>query len=192
MDYHKTVSIIFDYFNYKLFRNANKKLNLTDRNRKMIDNFINRLSKHYPAASIGTNFLLDYFSFTFDYWSDKEGLKRDLTLEWIIGKKAILRFLEKRDSYQYFYNKFLLEYDINLDQLRLKITEEEQIDAGLDPAEELEKRRFSGEARLYNCLQHTTLYNIKSGTCLACPDKYTCKNLLRVKFPRTYEKRGYK
>lgn len=192
MNYHSTVADLFNYFYYKLYKNANFKLDLAvNRQHTQVDNFVKLLAKHHPLPSVGVNFLIDYFCFTFHYWSDKT-TKRKISLGWIIGKKTFKRWLDRSDSYQYFYNRFLLEYDINLDQLRLQLFEDETVRNGLDPAEELEKQRFTGDARLYNCLQHTTMYHHRSGTCLACPDKKDCKDLMRVKFPITYVKRGYK
>lgn len=200
MNYHSTVSELFNYFYYKIYKNANFKLDLAvNKQHTQVDNFIKLLAKHHPLPSVGVNFLIDYFCFAFHYWSDKD-TKRKISLGWIIGKKTFKRWLERSDNYQYWYFKFLHEYDINLDQLRLQLANSEAIHSfeneaeknGLDPAEELEKVRFTGEARLYNCLQHTTLYHHKSGTCLSCPNKRECKSLLRVKFPITYAKRDYK
>jgi hypothetical protein len=191
MDYHDTVSKIFDYFNYKRYKNANYKLDLSrNKQHKQVDNFIQLFSKHYPLPSIGINLLVDYFSFAFEYWSNKE-TKRNVSLGWIIGKKTFQRWLEHSDHSAYFNRKFFLEYDINIDQLKQDLFASETVLPDLDHVEELEKQRHDGVARFYHCVQYTTLYNHRSGICLLCSQRTDCKILLKTKYPITYKKRGY-
>lgn len=189
MDLHKKVPVLFDYFYRKIYKTAGFKLDVSGRNGKYVDSFVQLLSKQYRIESIGINFLVDYFAFAFEYWSNKK-TKRHITLGWIIGKKTFQRWLVKSDNYKYFVNKFLQDYDVILSVLMTDLIDEELI-RGLDPAEEKEKLRFTGAARLYNCWHYTTLYNHRSGTCMICPLKIDCKKLLKLKFPNSYKKRGY-
>ncbi len=191
MDYHKLVQKLFDYFYYKIHKN-HYKLDLDLNNhKKIIDNFVKLLAQHYQLPSIDTNFLILYFTFAWEYYSNKH-LKRNVSLNWIVGKKTFQRWLEKRDSTTYYNNKFLKEYGINIDQLKQDLHEDQSEAIGLDPVEELEKKRFTGEAVLFNCLLHTTLYNHKSLICLQCPYKKDCKDMLKKTHPRIYKNRGYK
>lgn len=192
MDYHKLVQKLFDFFYKKVYKNPNYKLDLELSNhRKVIDSFVKLLSQYYQLPSIDVNFLIAYFVFSFEYWSNKK-IKRNVSLNWIVGKKTFQRWLEKRDSSSYYNSKFLKEYDISLDQLKQDLHEEESEAKGLDPAEELEKQRFTGEAIMFNCLLTTTLYNHRSIICLRCEHKVTCKKVLKESYPKIYKNRGYK
>ena len=191
MDYHKLVQKLFDYFYYKVHK-KHFKLDLDLNNhRKLINNFVKLLAQHYQLPSIDVNFLILYFSFTWEYYSNKH-LKRNVSLNWIIGKKTFKRWLDRKDSATYYNNKFLKEYEINLNQLKQDLHEDQSEAIGLDPAEELEKKRFTGDAILFNCLLVTTLYNHKSLICLQCEHKKMCKSLLKSTYPRIYKNRGYK
>lgn len=191
MDYHKTVTKLFDHFYNKIYK-ANFQLDLSiGKQQKQVDNFIKLLARHYQFDSVGVNLLVEYFAFSFCYWSTKI-TKRKITLGWIVGKKMFAKWLDKSEHSKYFYDKFLVEYDVNLDQLKQQLIEEQIIDDGLDVAEEIEKRRFNDEARLYNCMMHTTLYNHKSKTCISCLHKTHCKIVLKVQLPTVYKNRGYK
>lgn len=193
MDYHEKVCKIFDVFYQKVFKTANFNLDLSrNKQRKQVDNFIKLISKNYYLPSIGTNFFISYFCFQFEYWENKK-TKRNVSLGWIIGKKAFKRWIDRSESSEYFSNKFLLEYAIDLNALRIDLHEDELVkNEVLDNCEEIEKIRFTGEARLFNCLHHTTMFNHRSGTCLSCPQSRDCKILLKAKYPFTYKKRGYK
>lgn len=191
MDYHAQVAIIFDFFYQRIYKSPGFQLDLDVNNqRKQVDNFVKLISKHYPLQSIGTNFLIEYFCFAFHYWSDKV-TKRRISLNWIIGKKLFQRWLDKADSQKYFDDRFLYENDINLDVLRFNLAQLEE-KQGLDASEEIEKQRHRGEARLFHCLQYTTMYNHRSEICRMCSENITCKKLLKVEYPAIYRKRGYK
>ena len=190
MNYYKAVSRLFDYFYNKVYK-SNFKLNLDQvGQRKMVDNFVKVLATQFNIQSVGINTLLEFFSFSFAYWSTKT-TKRRISLGWIIGKKTFNRWIERKDGVDYYTDKFLLEYGVDLTLLRQELFEQETNDHGLDPAEELEKFRFEGEMKLYNCLQHTTLYHHRSLHCLHCCNRITCKRLLRNTLPQLYRRRGY-
>lgn len=192
MNYHKTVAKLFDYFNSKVFKSSYR-IDL-DRNnhRKLIDNFVKLLASQFGLHSIGYNTLLECFQYSFFYWSGKK-TKRQLSLNWIIGKKTITRWLEKKEGTQYHIDNFVKEYNIDIDLLKQQLAEQDvQEDKPiLDPSEELEKARFTGQAQLYHCSQFTTLYYHKSLNCLKCVNRSPCKKLLKDINPRLYSIRGY-
>lgn len=191
IDYHKTVPKLFDAF-YNKFYKTNFRLDLSINNqKKQVDNFIKLLGQHYQVDTLGINFLVEYFSFAFCYWKDKN-VKRKIALNWIIGKKIFSKWLVRDQYSSYFYQKFLHEYSINIDDLKQQLFEDIQIDNNLDPAEEIEKDRFKDEARLYHCIINTNLYNHKSSICMSCSNKVTCKGILQQRYPRLYKARGYK
>ncbi len=190
MDYHKSISKIYDYLYNKTYR-SNFKLDLSINNqKKQVENFLRLLANHYQLPSVGINYLIDYFCYSFAIRAE-QNTKRKISLNWIIGKKMFDRWLKKPDEYQWQYKKYIKEFDINIDRIKDELHEEELISAKLDPAEEREKGRLVGEAQLYNCMLHTTMYNHKSVICLTCDNKKLCKKMLREKYPRIYKNRGY-
>jgi hypothetical protein len=190
MDLHEMVVKLFDLFYQKIYKNPSFHLDLSLNNqKKQVDNFIILLANYYGMQSIGINSLLEYFSFSFHYWSTKI-TQRKISLNWIIGKKTFTRFTERISGQDYYTQKWLVENDINLDNLRHKLIVGDAVEP-LNRSEELEKIRFHGHARLANCLHHTTMYNHRSVNCIGCDMKNLCKNVLKEKFPIIYKQRGY-
>lgn len=193
MNHRKAVVKLYNYFYSKIYKTPFS-LDLSQaKQEKMVDNFIKLLANQLGLHSIGINTFIDIFSFSFAYWNTK-ATKRRISLNWIIGKKTVTRWLEKKDGQNFYTDKFLLEYGIDLSLLKQQLYElenKELTSQGLDPAEELEKLRFEGEAKLYNCLQHTTLYHHRSLNCLGCSNRSVCKGLLRTTAPQVYKRRGY-
>lgn len=193
MNYHKAVVKLYDFYYNKIYK-SNFQLDLDKNNQaKVVDSFVKLMSQQFGLQSVGINVLLDFFNYSFHFWSTKKTARR-ISLNWIIGKKTFKRFLEKKDGENYYIDKWLLENNVDLNSLRQQLYElehKELTSQGLDTAEELEKLRFDGEARLYNCLQHTTLYNHRSLHCLGCTNRTICKGLLRTTAPQVYRRRGY-
>ena len=191
MENDKAISRLFDFFYARVYKGSHFKLDLSiKRNKSLIDSFFKALSVYYPIDSVGLNFLLGFFSFAFGYYANKT-TKYRISLNWIIGKTMVKKFFEKKQTTQFYVDRFLKEYNIDLTVLHSTIVEEDLEERGLDPAEELEKLRFVGEAKLYNCLQHTTLYNHLSINCIGCVNRSPCKALLKKSNPRLFDKRGY-
>lgn len=192
MSHREMVCKLFDYFYSKIYKNPNFKLDLSINNQaKVVENFIKLLSNYYPLESLNVNFFITYFSFSFSYWHDKI-TRRKIALNWIIGKKTFKRFIETQDETQFFVDKFLDDYKVNINQLRQDLFPDHNEALELSGAEEIEKSRFKGEAQLYHCTQYTTLYNHKSKVCMRCSEKSTCKGVLKQMFPKLFVSRGYK
>lgn len=180
----------FDFFYQKIYK-THFKLDLSVNNqKKQVENFINLIAGHYQLPSVGINFIVDYFFFSFAHWSCMK-TKRPITLNWIIGKKMFNRWLNRKDGSDYYARKFLKEYDIDLMQIKQTIAEGETEDQELSVAEEIEKQRLTGQARLLNCLHNTTLYHHKSKNCVTCICRKSCKELLHQSNPALFHKRGY-
>lgn len=193
MTFQEVCVKLFDHFYSRIYRGSHFKLDLSiGRQQKVLENFNKLICNHLnmPQSYIPVNYLISLYAFAFCYFASLK-TERRVSFNWIIGKKMFQRFKEKKDGSDYYTDKFLLEYNINLDDIRSALHEDGVIAEGLDPAEENEKLRFHGEARLFNCLVQTTLYNHRSVNCLACENKTMCKVLLKKKFPKTFKKRGY-
>lgn len=190
MDRKAAVIRLYNYFYNKIYE-RNFRLDLAvGKQQKMVENFLRALSMYYPGIdSIGINFLIQYFAWSFKVRSEQK-TKRNISLGWIVGKKALERFINRKSGEDYYVEAFLHEYRINIDDLRSQFSQEED-KPQLDPAEEMEKVRFTGEARLFNCLNKTTLYNHRSLNCIGCENRLACKSLLKRNHPKLYNKRGY-
>lgn len=192
MDYYKVVSRAFDYF-YNKVHKKHFKLDLSvNKHQTKIDNFVKLIAQQFGLHGVGLNLILEYFSFAFAYWSEKN-TKRPISLNWIIGKKTFNRWLDRKQGTDYYTEKFLYNNEIDIALLHQQLVEDNcDLDSNeLSADEEIEKARFNGEAKLYNCLRNTTLYNHKSQHCILCVNKSTCKNMLKSLSPRVYRQRGY-
>jgi len=191
MTYDKAVEKLYNYFYNKIYRTSFK-LDLSINNqKKIVDNFVNLIAKQLQLPDVPVNYLIEYFCYSFHYHSTKE-TKRRISLNWIIGKKTFARWLERKDGVEYYTDKWILEHGLDLDRLRQELFEQETEDRALDVSEEIEKLRFDDlDARLFNCVKNTTMYNHRSLNCLSCKNKIVCKSMLKSLSPQLYRKRGY-
>jgi len=186
----RAIRKLYNFFYYKIYR-KNFDLDLSiGKQRQMVESFCKLLAQQFPHGDVGNEFLISYFCWAFFSWKDRI-TKRPISLGWIIGKKMFAKWKEKNEGIDYHMHKWLKENDIILDNLRADLHEDEVLIERLDQAEELEKLRFHGEARLYNCLMHTTLYNHRSINCIGCENRSVCKGLLAKQYPNIFKKRGY-
>jgi len=191
----KQIKQLYEIF-YSKACNESYSLDLSsERNKKFIENFFINLDSIVPSEAIGPNLLIDYFAFAFYYYSSLE-MKRNISLNWIIGKKMLKRFFEREEGWNFYVDNFLRENQINKDELRYKMLESvkdyhyDYLKISL--AEEQEKSRCADTpARVYSCLETTTLYNHRSHICILCHQKPFCKQLLKKVNPLLYENRGY-
>jgi hypothetical protein len=194
MNYERNIKLLFDYFYNKVYKGTNFSLDLSVNNQfKVVESFKKLLANYYPIESLDTNFLIFYMAWSFKNRAEQL-VKRKISLNWIIGKKALGQFVNRNTDSDYYVDKFLLENNIKFSELNFRlheVSDDEDKAISIDQIEEAEKLRFEGQGRLYNCLLNTTMYNHRSVNCLGCEMKTTCKALLKQKFPATYKKRGY-
>ena len=191
----KQIKQLYDIFYSKILKESYSLDLSNDRNQKLIANFYIHLDDIVPDEAIGPNLLIDYFAFAFYYYGSLE-TKRKITFNWIIGPKMIKRFFEREKGWDYYVTNFLRENQINPDELRHKLlygSKPIEVDyLKVHPEEELEKGRCADtEARVYSCLNTTTLYNHRSHVCILCHQKQFCKQLLKKVNPTLYINRGY-
>lgn len=189
---HKQAIVdLYELF-YKKFTGKKRfKLDLKRKNQeKTIDNFINKLDQNYSIASIGIDFLVRYFLFQFYYWKGKD-IKRNIQIEWIIGKKALERFKVNgfNEKFEYFINK---ENTIDFSPVYHKFAQQYyqpnfNEESKKERAEKL--RFFNTQDGLANCLENTSLYNPDSDICIECKFKEDCKELLRENYYKLYKMR---
>ncbi len=192
MDYSKAIKYLYDYFYNKIYRDFNHSLDLeNERWAAMILTFRKKVSKLYNYESIGTNFLIHYFCWQFNYWYNLN-TKRRITLGWIIGPKALNRYQERnRDGDYYVGREIIREFDVDLQLLNSELNITESI-VNISSTEESVKSSVpDDEARFFHCLMHTSLYNHRSLVCCLCSHQEDCKQYLKVTANSVYIKRGY-
>lgn len=178
----------FEYFYRKITNNELFSLTYTDKDKKTTQNFIKKVQKKY-GDGIGFDWLFFYFSFQFMYWDEKRTKlgKRRVYFNWIIGNKALKRFIEKDNNQIYFSELFCRQYEIKKGDL---IKTEQKTHTDISKREEEEKERFYGNTEGFlNCIENTTFYNRKSKFCFSCLFKNSCIGLLKINLPKIYAER---
>lgn len=135
-----------------------------------IKSFQKLLSKKYDIKTLGDWFCWNYVAFQFEYYSGlRTKMKGKYPANWIFGKKALDRWENKNENWQYFVQKFLSEFEITLPV--------EYYQDDVDGMFEQERKRFFNTDRgLLHCLQFAR-YSEKSVSCLICKNKKDCKEL---------------
>jgi hypothetical protein len=194
MELREDIVTLYEHLSRKIDNRPHWKFLPTDKQNAMIDNFIDRLASEYRLKSIGKHFLLDYFSYQYLRWFEKNDTQfgKTVMLNWLIGPKAIERWnLRSEGSSFIVRQKILIPYSIHLEAIfPIKNTRHDAL--ALFPNEEAIKERFKlDEARIGYCVENTTLFNKRSKWCLTCKSRTTCKNLLKKMYPSLYLQRGY-
>lgn len=180
----------YQYFYSKKFESAKYKFKPSEKGLKIISHFLDLIKTNYP--SMGRKFLWRYFSFQFNYWEDLEleAFFGKYRIELIIGVKAFKRWKERNKDFDFQIDDNNLKERYQIRQSDL-INPIEKVPIHY-PYEELTKKLFFGEPKGFaTCLQFTTLYDHLQRTCVKCPFKKDCKNILQKTYPKLYEHRGY-
>jgi len=189
------VKQLFEHFYNKVYKGSSFVVDLDKQQaRKLISNFLALLYKQVVPEAVGINLLIDYYTFAFEQYVGKN-LKRNISLNWIIGKKMVTRWFDRQDSWRYYSDNFLREYQINTDELRSLLIEQHQPESSslqIFQSEELEKKRYpDAHGRLFNCATYTTMFNHRSAICTRCGQRDACKQTLSKLNPKLYSNRGY-
>jgi len=171
------IGILYEYFFVKMTGWKNYKFRPSDNQEKQISNFVKLLHKNYHLLSIGPNFLIDYYTFQFKYWSELDTrFEGKVMLNWVVGKKALDRWDNKQSSWNYFLQEFIKRFNIDKDILVAKLNGVKIVNK--IPLQDIEKLRFYNTERGFvNCIEVTTLYNHRSKLCIFCKFKKDCKKL---------------
>lgn len=182
---------LFELYVSSLF-NGNYVYKETTSNNKILISFI----RHYKLRVKDNIFLADYTERQFQYWLElykTNSLKTNINfinISWVYGPKAIERF----DEFLVYFNdknySKLIRKHVKSSQINkiIKIKKSKLIDISIP--EEQEKQRYLNEPEgLEWCKTETTLINPLSKVCQNCRHKQECKQLLKINYPFTYEKR---
>jgi len=206
---HLVLKECFLFYSKRITESSNNKrtfpLNYTETT--SIYNFSKYLKdKHKEYISL--DWIFDYFNYQFTYWDwwkvqkEKNGNDSTIMANWVLGQKALKRFLSKtqKDSYFYhssFFSKYKIQKQeiINLIELKflfLDIIEEEE-EKILNPLnileEETKKKYYNTIEGFSSCLNFTSLFKFTSPLCKECSWKIKCKIVLKQNYPKLYQKR---
>lgn len=101
------MEFIFDLLSRKVYNQGNQRINI-----KLYKFFIENISDFVDLKSIGFDWIWDYIVYQFEYWSSKKTPIGTFNQSWVFGKKAIDRWKNKNNSWQFFNQKFLNSYGI--------------------------------------------------------------------------------
>lgn len=193
VDHYSIIHYLYTYFYSKIYNNSNYKFEPSSKSLESISKFLNLLDAKYKLECIGIHFLSMYFLFQFDYWSklDIKAFNNKIQLNFIIGKKAFERYINRDSNFDYqIYESHLLNV-ISLNEIKNFFIEDTYLNK-LNKFEEIEKNRFyNTDKGFLNCIQHTTLYYHISSHCIACKFKINCKDLLKNNYYNIYIVRDY-
>jgi len=136
-----------------------------------LNKFLSSLDKKYGYGSVGVNFLLDYFSFQYNYWSQLDP-ERNPNSSWIIGNKAIKRWFDKPDNYSYFSGLLRRKYRISIDHV---IEHHSGSNQNTDLDDTFRKRCSDPNYQLLHCSILGLSYSFRSSTCITCSHRKKCK-----------------
>lgn len=182
---------LYEHFYRKIYSNPNYIYLPSDRGEKYISSFIELLDKKYKIQSIGREFLIKYFLFQFNYWYelDINSFNKRVNIQYIIGKKAFKRWIDRDVSYDWSILQSFVIPTLNIQSIPLPKLYEKVYER-LSKSEEVEKKRWINTTRGFlNCIENTTLYKKNSGECLVCKFKVECKKILRRNYPIIYKNR---
>lgn len=191
MENYNRLILFYTYFYQKVFSNPNFEYNPVAKHIPPIWSFAMYLEEN---ISLGDEWLFKYMAFQFEYWASKKEKKiKTVVSSYIFGEKAQIRFKERNEESDYFIEEFIRNYKLNIDDLtKNKYYKKDLIN--ITKTEEDEKLRFvDGYKRIVNCIEHTTLFNIKSPICVFhCSKSKICREIQQDKYPVIYKIRNEK
>ena len=79
IDWYQKFKRLFEFYYYKLYRRF--PYYNVEQNKIKVDNFLKQLSKKVDLSSIGNNYLIEYFSWSFATRAQQK-TKRDISFNW--------------------------------------------------------------------------------------------------------------
>lgn len=156
----------FKFFIKKLTGNDNPNIK-----ESLLKGFLKKIDKLYDLKLLGDWWVWSYLSFQFCYWSEKKTrLNGNIPANWVFGDKAIQRWKDRSDFWEYYTNLFLFKNEIEKPV--------KYYGGSVSNLFEVERRRFHNTVEGYfNCLSFSK-YSPKSVSCLTCKFRKKCKDLL--------------
>lgn len=191
MDNYNRLIKFYTYFFQRIYSYRDFEYDPNQRDIKILQKFAKRLDEN---VSLGDQWLFEYFAFQFKYWAEKKYKRFNaVVISYIIGEKAIERFeSNKNEHLSYFISEFIRKYQLNIDDLTQNKYYKRDL-LNISKNEENEKLRIGDSyERILNCVENTTLFNIRSQVCVFCSKSKICKEIQQKKYPEVYRLRNEK
>lgn len=135
-----------------------------------LERFLKNISKQFDIKSLDDWFFWYFFTYQFCYWSTKKTrFGGNVQVNWIVGPKAIERWLKKPDEWFYFCEEFLKRKRIS----RLITTSGNKYKTG--EVNEIDRRRFFNHEDGFRLCSELSLYKTNSISCIVCKFKKICQ-----------------
>lgn len=122
--------------------------------------------------SLGEWFVWNYLCYQFTYWTSKRTrFDHKIQVSWILGPKAIERWNNKPESWNYYVDEFLKKKAIRRPTAYHKAE-------GLALLNEDDRKRYSSQVDGFLSCINEDLYNERSITCLTCKNRQICKKMI--------------
>lgn len=192
---HKQIAKLFEYFYQKYHNDYFYRVRLDEKTEKLIDTFILSLDKKYGIESIGINFMIDYFLFSWQFWDDVNKVSdknKTIKIDWVIGSKAFKRWCNRDIEFDWQFPtlEIVEKLKIRKHEIKALLDWNQELYFKISKAEEDEKKRFYNTDRGFlNCIEKTSLYNPSSSNCIGCKFSKDCKELLKKNYNKLYIER---
>ena len=156
---------LYEHFFQVSTNNQNFEFRPKERERKMIDTFVSKLT-----PSHGEDWLFGYFCYQFSRYIDLKTRfgKGVVMLGWIIGDKALKKYRDASDEEKYWGDQFKTRFNIHNPLIEKQPIEYKEY-------KDKERRRFYNSVRgLLHCKEND-LYNDKNRHCIFCKNLKDCK-----------------
>lgn len=199
--------VFFVYVKFRRYYGPNPSYTMLygQREQSLLNNFFKLLEKKYEVDTLGGQFYLDYFYYSFSFWHGRDATKSNggvPYLNWCVGQKGFDRWVNRNRSWKFHAKnnlgpfpadlKFALEAfggvtkKVSKKHVESRLMVNYKVDhfTTLNEWEEQDKKLLHNtEEGFINCLENTTLYTKKSILCARCIFKKKCKQTLLEEFP---------
>ena len=175
--YERCVSSVTGNFNFTFTP--------SERDNKVILNFLSFIDKEYSLHNIGEQFLYEYvlFAFSSRYNQKTRFGKGIVYVNHVFGQKQFKYWIERDEHYKYHIDNFA-----NLFKIYLSKKEKFQF-SNLPNEEKIKKQYLNTENGLINCLEFTSLFSFHSINCRICKFRPHCIEILKSNYPIVYNTR---
>jgi hypothetical protein len=179
---------LYQYFQRKIKKNELYVFKPTQKDITSLNNFLKYLESKIEISSLGERYFFEFVSSQFKFFSElkKSRAGDSIYFNFIFNKKSVDRYLNRKDSSDYYLSLFLNKYHCSLENVSNVYYKRNLLDFSYE--EEIKESK-NGKERLLNCINFTTLYNQKSEICKGCEYIEECKSILKLFYPSIFNLR---
>lgn len=188
---------IYEYLYKETYNEPQYRLSVSSSTQNTLQSFLLNCEKKYQStSSLGVDFLCKYFLFQWKYWVvlDLENYDKKIHLNYIIGKKAFKRWVDRDREWDWIDNFLINNVPFSLGKLKKEIIFNSPDDIEKNRLylyeENVKKKNLNTEKGFLNCIKYTTLFLSKSSNCVICKYSVDCKALQKKNFSSIYKYRN--